>query len=268
MSHSSSSSSSSGDSQHNLDPTSHGVGSSQTPSSSPQLPQPSIPSSPNPLHPVPYPPYTGHNPPYPPAAYPYPPAAYPYPPPNAAMPPYRPLPVYSPPRRGSLKPLWITLGVALSLVVVFCTGCSLLLSLSLAQLSSPTTAAPPASSALDPVIGAQVFCAYEIDQDYSNAYQQLSANLQSQLSEQHFESDNQARDASSGPVIGCSAAPKSSNPEDEGPAASPTTLSLYVWLGAAATSHAPPLGLSGNITMVQEGSSWKVDALDRAVRLT
>jgi hypothetical protein len=106
-----------------------------------------------------------------------------------------------------------------------------------------------------------------MNQDYGSAYQQLSARLQSEVSKQQFESDNQTRDTTLGPVVGCSAARLSPTTGDQGIPQSPSTLSLDIWLGALTPSNAPPHSRSGSITMVQEGLGWKVDVVDSALQL-
>jgi hypothetical protein len=124
------------------------------------------------------------------------------------------------------------------------------------------------ASALEPVLAAQNFCAYETNQDYQGAYRQLSANLQAEVSEQQFESDNQTRDTTLGPIVGCSAAHQYPATGDEGAPQSPTTLTLAIWLGGSTASPAPPHSRTGTITMVQESAGWKVDAVDSTLQLT
>jgi hypothetical protein len=249
-------------------PGHHNPPHSVSPSSSPgQQGVPSIPSS------SPSPPnYPGYYPLYP---YPQPGPGYPYLPPapesGLPMPPYQVLPpiiVPPPQQRSSLKPLWITLGVAFALVVVFCTSCSVLFSLGLAHIASQTAQPIQVASALEPVLAAQNFCAHETNQDYVGAYRQLSANLQAAISEQQFESDNQTRDTTLGPLVGCSAARQYPARGDEGAPQSPATLTLNIWLGGSTTSAAPPHSRTGTITMVQESAGWKVDAVDSTLQLT
>jgi len=122
------------------------------------------------------------------------------------------------------------------------------------------------STALDPVIAGANFCAYETNKDYASAYRQLSTNLQSQVSEQRFISDNQARDTTLGPVVGCSLASQPSSSLDQVPA-SPIILTLNIWLGSTAGNTAP-VNRSGDLTMVEEGTDWKVDAIDSTLQLT
>ncbi len=248
-----------------------GVPPNQIPSDSPP-PLPEISPSPAPNYPPPppYPPYRGYYPPPPPS--PYPQAGYPYPSPRVPPPfymlPQGYAPVYAPRQSSSLKPLWITLGVAASLILVLCAGCSLLFSLSLANLSSLPTGPTQTSTAQDPVLAAEAFCSYEIDKDYSSAYQQLSGNLQSQVSEQKFESDNEARDATVGSVVGCSAAQEPSATANQGATSSTITLTLNIWLASPTNSLAPPLGASGTMTMVEESTGWSIDAIGSTLQLT
>jgi hypothetical protein len=242
--------------------------SAPSPSSPGQRGVPGIPPTP----PPPPPTYPGYYPLYP---YPQPGPGYPYlpqvPESGPSVPPFQVLPpiIVPPPRqRSSLKPLWITLGVALTLLVVTCISCTVIFSLSLAHIASQMAQSVQVAPALEPVLAAQNFCDYEMNQDYSSAYQQLSARLQSEVSEQQFESDNQTRDTTVGPVVGCSAARLSPATGDQGIPQSSSTLSLNIWLGGLTTSNAPPHSRSGSITMVQESTGWKVDAVASTLQLT
>jgi hypothetical protein len=242
----------------------HSVSSSSSPG---QQSGPGIPNSPPPL-----PTYPGHYPLYP---YPQPGPGYPYLPPvpvsgPSVPPPFQVLPpiiVPPPQQRSSLKPLWITLAVVLALLIVICITCTVIFSLSIAHIASQTAQSTQVAPALEPVLAAQNFCDYEMNQDYSSAYQQLSTRLQSEVSRQQFESDNQTRDTTLGQLVGCSAARLSPATGDQGTPQSPSTLSLDIWLGGLTTSAAPPHSRSGTITMVEEGLGWKVDVVDSALQL-
>jgi hypothetical protein len=180
------------------------------------------------------------------------------------MPP--PLYVPPPPRRSSLAPLWITLGVVFAVVLVVCASCSVLIALNVRGINTEISSVPPVPLGLHPVLAAANFCAYETNKDYEHAYAQLSNTMRSQLSEQQFISDNQARDATAGPVVGCSAA-LLKHSEDQTGASSTVTLMVHVWLGSEA-GNGPPTGESGTMTMVQDSSGWKVDSIDGALQLT
>jgi hypothetical protein len=171
-----------------------------------------------------------------------------------------------PPRRNSLAPLWITLGVVFAVLVLVCATCSILIALSVRDINTEITSAPSVPAQLDPVLVAANFCAYETNKDYKHAYAQLSNNLQNQLTVQQFISDNQVRDSSLGPVIGCSAA-LPENAEGQAGVSSTVTLTIHVWYGSE-TRNGPPAGKSGTMTMVEEASDWKVDSIDGALQLT
>jgi hypothetical protein len=237
-----------------------GGGSGQSPSTSPMPPSAppyGFPGNPGQGSNVPAPPYPFY--PYP--APPYPP--YPYPP-NVAMPPTLP-PYYFPPPapRRSHRALWISLGAALVGVVLICGACSYLTVASFQTFTSENISGDQVPAALQPVVEAANFCSFEINTNYHEAYTQLSAHLQSQVAEPQFVSDNQARAVAEGPLVGCSAAPSPGSPPSS---SSSMVLELSIWSGPI-TGNAPPDNQSGTMTMVQEGSTWRVDALDSSLQL-
>ena len=185
-----------------------------------------------------------------------------------AMPPVLPSPYYyvSPAPRRSLKALWISLAVALVCVVLICGACSLLTLGAFQTFTSGIISGDQVPATLRPVVEAANFCSYEINRDYHDAYAQLSARLLSQVTEQQFVSDNQAREAAEGPLVGCSAAPSLGSTPSSSPSSSGMTLELNTWAGPI-TGNAPPVNQSGTMTMVQEGGEWKVDAIDSSLQL-
>jgi hypothetical protein len=193
--------------------------------------------SPNP--PYAYPPY-----PYPSAAY-APPAQYPYPYPYAAP----------QPARGSNRALWITLSAVGAVLLVVCVSCSVLFAVSLGR----------AANSLDrlagPTFAAITFCTDIQEQDYAAAYTQFSQNLRSQMTQDAFESAARARDQASGPVTDCT--PDTNTSADtSGP---PTLVHVTVTRGSDSGSA---FTYRGDLTFVQEGGSWKLDAIDSSLGLT
>jgi hypothetical protein len=242
-----------------------GGGSSQSPSTSPippSAPSYGFPGNPGEGGNVPAPPYPFY--PYP-APPPYPPYPYPPYPPNVAMPPVLPPPYYflPPAQRRSHRALWISLGAALVGVVLICGVCSYLTVASFQTFTSGNISGDQVPATLQPVVEAANFCSYEINSAFHEAYAQLSAHLQTQITETQFVSDNQGRDAVKGSLIGCSAALSPGSPPSS---SSSMVLELNIWSGSI-TGNAPPVNQSGTMTVVQEGSGWKVDAIDSSLQL-
>lgn len=206
-----------------------------TPSGAPGATQ----GQPSPTAPYGYPQY-----PYPsgsaPAQYPYP---YPYP---YAVPQ---------PARKSNRALWITLSIAGAALLVVCVSCSVLFAVGLGR------AANSFNQLLGPEIAASTFCVDVQEQRYSAAYDQLSRNLQSQMTRDQFESAASARDQASGPVTDCTPDTNDQSVDTSGP---PTLVHVTVTRtsGSGGTSLYP-----GDLTLVREDSVWKIDAIDSSLEL-
>lgn len=195
--------------------------------------------------PSPNPPY-GYSPyPYPSAAY-APPAPYPYPYPYAAP----------QPARGSNRALWITLSAVGAVLLVVCVSCSVLFAVSLGR----------AANSLDritgPTFAAITFCTDVQEQDYAAGYTQFSHNLRSQMTQDAFESAARARDQASGPVTACTPDSNSQPTDTSGP---PTQVHVTVTRGSDGGSA---FTYRGDLTFVQEGGAWKIDAIDSSLGLT
>lgn len=208
-------------------------------------PQPPGPPQPE-GQPFPQPPYG-----YPP--YPYPSAAYP--PPTQYGHPY---PYAVPqPARGSNRTLWITLSIIGGVLLVVCVSCSVLFAISIGR------AANSFNQLLGPTLAATTFCVDVQDQEYSAAYDQLSRTLQSQMTRDQFVAAASARDQASGPVTDCT--PDTNSPPT-GTSESPTLVHVTVIRGSDSSGGA--FTYRGNLTLVQEGSTWKIDAIDSSLGLT
>lgn len=196
------------------------------------------PGQPPPNSPYGYPPY-----PYPSAAYP-PPAQYAYPYPYAVP----------QPARESNRALWITLSIVGGVLLVVCVSCSVLFAISIGRAASSV------SQLVGPTIAADTFCVDMQEQRYSAAYDQLSRTLQSQMTRTQFVSDANARDQASGPVTDCT-------PDTNAPAADTNGPSALVHMSVTRGSGSGALISSGDLTLVREESTWKIDAIDSSLGL-
>lgn len=176
--------------------------------------------------------------------------------PQQSYPPYQPYPgQYAPPPmppKRSNRTLWIVLGSVGAALVLICGVCAFAAIALGGQLGK----------ALGPTIGASVtlanFCVAEQEQDYSKAYAQFSTNLQNQVTSDQFANQAAAHDASDGKVTDCST--DSSNPSGTQVSDTQVTLSLRVKRANGPTT-------TGLVTLVKEGSDFKIDALDPSLGL-
>jgi hypothetical protein len=179
---------------------------------------------------------------YPPVQAPYP---YPYPaPPGYGQPPYPYSYPYPQPQRRSNRTLWIVLGSVGGVLVLLCAACAVGIGLLSNQIGG----------FIGPIATASSFCVDEEQADYASAFTLLSTNLQGQYGEAGWEQANRAREVSYGPVQNC--APVSSGLSVAGNAA---TMRLQLTLNDG--THAGP------ITLVKEGSQWKIDTIDPGLNL-
>jgi hypothetical protein len=185
------------------------------------------------------------NPPYGYPPYPYPPAQYAYPYPYA---------VPQPPRESN-RALWITLSIVGGVLLVVCVSCSVLFAISIGR------AANNVNQFLGPTIAADTFCMDMQEQQYAVAYGQLSRTLQSQMTQSQFVSAANARDQASGPVTGCT--PDTSSPRG-GANGAPALVHVTVTRGSGSGAD---FTSSGDLTLVQEDGTWKVDAIDSSLGL-
>ncbi len=199
-----------------------------------------------------YPAYGQGNPPtQPQQPYPYPQSpAQPYP-------PYKPYPgQYAPPPmppKQSNRTLWIVLGSIGGALVLICGVCAI----------AAVALSGQIGKAFGPIVGASVtvadFCVAEQDQDYATAYAQFSTNLQNQLTSEQFATNAATHDTSDGKVTSCST--DSSNSSGTSISDNQVTLTLQVKRADGPTT-------TGNVTLVKEGSDFKIDSLDSSLGLT
>ncbi|MEO7000379.1 MAG: hypothetical protein ABI068_01055 [Ktedonobacterales bacterium] len=130
--------------------------------------------------------------------------------------------------------LGILAGVSLS-TIIFIT---------LVTLYTPA-AAPPS-----PEPTAAAFCADLVTQHYDAAYMLLSSAQQAQGTESQFTASQRELDTLQGPVSHCAATASSAS-------ATQATVTLRITRGAKTTS--------GALTLVLQGSSWRVDRYDTSV---
>lgn len=214
----------------------------------------------------PYPPTTPAQQPYPAAPQPpYPPYSYPpaygqpgapgaYPPPYPYPYPYPPMPPQQP--KQSHKALWITLSILGGVILLSCIACSAFAAISLNRVGKQIT------SSLGPTLTAQEFCSDMEIQDYDSAYSLFSANLQSQVTSDQWSAKNQARDLSDGQVSACTVMPNSNLPQG-----GRANLQIQITRNGDTSSTATG-SQTGVLTIIQEGSQWKIDNIDASLGLT
>jgi hypothetical protein len=212
---------------------------------SPYEPQPSYGSSPGqPQYPQGQYPQGQYPPGQPPNSYPYP-AQPGYGQPAYGQPGYGQYPYpygypYPQPQKRSNRTLWIVLGIVGGVLVLCIATCAV----GIALLSGPL------ANAIGPSVTAASFCAEEEQSNYTAAYNLLSTTLQQQMGETQWDQANQAREASNGVVQNC--APVTSS----GLSVSGNTATIQLQLTLNDGTH------TGPITLVKEGSRWKIDSID------
>jgi hypothetical protein len=172
-------------------------------------------------------------------------------------PPYQPYPgQYLPPPmppKQSNRTLWIVLGSIAGALVLVCGVCAF----------AAIALGGQIGRALGPAIGASVtvanFCLAEQEQDYAKAYAQFSTTLQNQLTSEQFATNAAAHDDSDGKVTDCST--DSSATSGTSVSDNEVTLGLRI-------SRANGPTTTGNVTLVKEGSDYKIDSLDSSLGLT
>jgi hypothetical protein len=186
--------------------------------------------------------------------------------------PYAPPPVYQPPvyqppaqqpqiiyvreRRPSLFSITCSI-----LTILLLMTCGLV---SLAIYLGVTSSLQLASKTIPSRITLTVFCAAEMNQDYHYAYQQVSSNLQQQISESTFTQESQQLDQEDGPVTACA---RSNSSVDT---ASGNTATLQVDVTRTSTDStgtSTPTNYHGSIVFVQEGNNWHIDQIGSTLGL-
>jgi hypothetical protein len=113
------------------------------------------------------------------------------------------------------------------------------------------------------------FCLDEETHDYTSAYSLLSTNLQQQVSESQFISDGQQHDSELGPISMCTQ--QGSLVSTSGNVKLATVnITRMLTPTPDATGSAPspqPNTYSGQVTLVDEASQWRVDQVDSALNM-
>jgi len=141
-------------------------------------------------------------------------------------------------------PLWTGLGVGVFLVVLLscCGGAYLFYQATVAPSIGVTNAITE-------------FCVDEETLDYEGAYSQLSQNLQSQIPQSTFVTDNQQYDNAKGPVATC---------QINTSGGSSVSGSTYTYT----LNVTRDITYSGVITVVKNGSNWLINSIDPALPVT
>ena len=147
--------------------------------------------------------------------------------------------------RKNRKPLFITCGVILVIAILACGAVGFY-------------AYTQVQAALQPVNAAQAFCSDLKKQDYTAAYGMLSTNYQSQLSQADFTAGSKAHDQIDGTVKSCTQAGSGTSGFKYVPGKQAT-------LAVTVTRSKP---FSGNIVLVDQSGTWKIDSIDQAVQGT
>jgi limonene-1,2-epoxide hydrolase len=152
------------------------------------------------------------------------------------------------PPKKSRKGLFIGCGIALVVVLLAC-GVLGFLGYSAAQ------------AALQPIKASQTFCNDLKAQDYTSAYGMLSTTYQGQVTQDQFTQASQLHDQIDGSVKTCAPASGNTSSFNFSLDSSKTTASFDVTV----TRNKE---FTGKLSLVKQGSDWKIDAIDPALQGT
>jgi hypothetical protein len=208
----------------------------------------SMPTPPPPALPVPYQQRPAHVQPYAP-----PPV---YQPPVQQAPAQQPQIIYVRERRPSVFSITCSILAILLLMTCGLVGLGIFRGVTSAlQLASKTI--PSRATLL-------LFCAAEMNQDYHDAYQQFSSNLQQQVSESDYTQASQQLDQQNGKITACA---RSNSSVDT---ASGNTATLQVDVTRTSTDStgaSSSTDYNGSIDFVQEGSNMHIDQIGNTLGL-
>jgi hypothetical protein len=207
-----------------------------------------MPTAPPPALPVPYQQRPAHVQPYAP-----PPV---YQPPVYQPPAQQPQIIYVRERRPSLFSITCSI-----LTILLLMTCGLV---GLGIFRGVTSSLELAGKTIPSRITLTVFCTAEMNQDYHDAYQLFSSNLQQQISESAFTQKSQQLDEQNGQVTACA---RSNSSVDTG---SGNTAALQVDVTRTSTDStgaSSPTDYHGSIDFVQEGNNWHIDQIDSTLEL-
>jgi hypothetical protein len=217
-----------------------------------------------------YPSYSAYPPPEQPSMggggqpYPPPPPGYPYPPqgypayPQGAYPPSPGYPYpYGPPPPRSNRTLWVILSVVGGVLLLVCIGCAALF----------VIIGRFAGDFVQPAIVVTNFCSELQDQNYTAAYGLFSSDLQTRVSLNQFTTLAEGT-GGAGPITDCTVSGSSGSNVQFG--SNSVTLPFTVTRAGATGAGSGGSGVEqrGDITLVKEGNSWKIDAISASLQLT
>lgn len=148
------------------------------------------------------------------------------------------------PAKKSRKRLWITLGVIAGVLVLACGGIGFVFFSAFQE-------------ALKPVTVATTFCNDLKAQNYTTAYDLLSSNAQGQVSRDLFVQASQLQDQIDGTVKSCG--PVTGSGAD-------TKIDVNAGKASLKATVQRNQAFTGNISLVKQGSDWKVDDIDASLQ--
>ncbi|HEV8193046.1 MAG TPA: hypothetical protein VGP82_16405, partial [Ktedonobacterales bacterium] len=206
----------------------------------PQQPYTPPPTTPPPTTPPPYQPSYVQQPGYPQqpqGGYP----AQPYAPPPQA--------------KSSNRGLFIGCGIALAAVLLICGTVSVVAYVGAQRAGD---AVKNFGTAAQAGLIVTEFCSQMQSQSYGQAYQDLSSNVQSKQTQDQFVKAMQDRDIKDGAVQLCT-----EGRSDALPAVSGSTATIQIQVARGDPNNVK----TGTLTLVEEGSNWKVDSADSSLDL-
>jgi hypothetical protein len=176
----------------------------------------------------------------------------PYAPPPVHQPPvHQPQVIYVRERRPSLFSITCSI-----LAILLLMTCGLV---SLGIFRGVTSSLQLASKTVPSRITLTVFCAEETNQDYHDAYQQFSSNLQQQqVSESAFIQGSHQLDQENGQITACA---RTDSSVDSGSGNSATLQVDVTRTSTDNTGTSSSTDYHGSIVFVQEGSNWHIDQI-------
>src|SRR5262249_51249450 len=155
---------------------------------------------------------------------------------------------YAPPQPRSNRTLWIVLSIVGGFVLLACIAC---VALGIVFTNF-------AGNFIKPVGVVTQFCQDLRAQDYTDAYDLFSTNLEARITRADFINRSQRIDSSDGFVTAC----RVTSGDGTNVQVDASTVTLPVTITRNGNAQ------EGNITLVKDGDTWKIDTLDPSFRLT